>query len=529
MSKGELNTGSMKIDKLRNKIIEGEIKIPPFQRRFVWKKEQVVDLLDSIYNDYPVGSVLLWETNEELSSIRDVGGYNLPESKVEYPINYILDGQQRVTSIFGVFCYDLNQSESSEYDDIFNVYFDLDEKKFIHIEDLDEEHTNLPLKLLFNNYDFNLRVRNYTREKNELAVKIQSIFQNYEIPAITIKKRTKSEVGVIFERINNTGTPLSTLDLMIAWTWKDDYHLKDKFNEIYEVLESRNFGGIKQKIILQCFGAIIKQTTVTKDILELNPEDVRNYTEKLKDSLEQSLDYLYKQFNVLSEDFLPKPQHLIPLTFLFANVKSITREQGLTIKKWFWRTAFSDRYSSGTDKKMDEDIQFFKEIIENNFNQIAKYRSNVNETLFKKQLFLKSNASVRAFLLMLSQKNPKNLINGHYVDTGFALSSYNRKEYHHVFPRAFLKEEYKLENDKINIISNICFLPAVSNKRISDKSPSSYFFNDIPQESYEEILESNLLPTNSKIYEDNNYELFLEERGKLLIKEFQKLSGETLK
>lgn len=79
MTNGELITGPISIDRLRNKIIEGEIKIPPFQRAFVWKKEQITDLMDSIYNDYPVGSVLLWEVNEKLPALRNIGGYKLPD------------------------------------------------------------------------------------------------------------------------------------------------------------------------------------------------------------------------------------------------------------------------------------------------------------------------------------------------------------------------------------------------------------------------------------------------------------------
>ena len=65
--KGEITTGSIKIDRLRNKIIEGNIKIPPFQREFVWKQEQVIELLDSIIKDYPIGSILLWETKALVS------------------------------------------------------------------------------------------------------------------------------------------------------------------------------------------------------------------------------------------------------------------------------------------------------------------------------------------------------------------------------------------------------------------------------------------------------------------------------
>ena len=103
--KGEITTGSIKIDRLRSKIIEGNIKIPPFQREFVWKQEQVIELLDSVIKDYPIGSILLWETKDDLPSKRNIGGFDLPNPTEDYPINYVLDGQQRVTSIFGVFCF----------------------------------------------------------------------------------------------------------------------------------------------------------------------------------------------------------------------------------------------------------------------------------------------------------------------------------------------------------------------------------------------------------------------------------------
>lgn len=96
---------------------------------------------------------------------------------------------------------------------------------------------------------------------------------------MTIKKRNKGEVGTIFERINNTGTPLSALELMIAWTWSEEYHLTEVFEKVYQLLESKSFEDIKEKVILQCFGAIIKKTTVTKDILELSPESIRDNSE----------------------------------------------------------------------------------------------------------------------------------------------------------------------------------------------------------------------------------------------------------
>lgn len=528
--KGELTTSSIRLEKLRNKILDGEIKIPPFQRGFVWEQEQVIDLLDSIYNDYPVGSILLWETTEDLPSARNVGGFVLPDVNAEYPRYYVLDGQQRVTSIFAVFCEDLTQ-EDDDYIaslDLFNIYFDLDSNKFVHQSKLEEDHACLPLRLLFNNYDFNQELSDsskYSRDQHMKAVELQSLFQNYELPLITIKKREKEEVGIIFERINNTGTQLSTLDLMIAWTWKSDYHLKDVFDEIYELLEKKSFGDVKQKIILQCFSAIIKRTTKTSEILKLDPDDVREKTRDLKASLEKSIDYISTQYNVKSEDFLPKSHQIVPLTYLFSKINHLSDEQSSTLSKWFWRTSFSKRYSAGTDEAMDNDLLFFDNILENNFEGISKYQSNISLDFLEKQKLTKSNTNVRSILLLLSQFNPLDLTNGNNIDLGNALSSYNRKEYHHVFPRAYLKGK-GLNTDDINAISNFCFLPASSNKKISDKEPSEYFFNMIPENKVNEILNSNLLPTDLEIYRNNDYFNFIKERAKIFDRAIKEYTGE---
>jgi hypothetical protein len=59
---------------------KGEIKVPQFQRRFVWKEEQAINLLDSIGNNYPVGSLLLWRTTSKLATERDLGEFKLPDT-----------------------------------------------------------------------------------------------------------------------------------------------------------------------------------------------------------------------------------------------------------------------------------------------------------------------------------------------------------------------------------------------------------------------------------------------------------------
>lgn len=526
--KGEITTGSIKIDRLRNKIIEGNIKIPPFQREFVWKQEQVIELLDSIIKDYPIGSILLWETKDDLPSKRNIGGFDLPNPTEDYPINYVLDGQQRVTSIFGVFCYDLENVENEEYDSsLFEIMYDIDEDVFISSSDINVTHINLPLRLIFDNFNFNKFIQDKSLDEDQTnkVVEVQSLFQNYELPLVTIKKRDKTEVGIIFERVNNTGTPLSTLDLMIAWTWIEDFHLKEKFEDIFETLEDKNFGNVKNKVVLQCISAIINQTTKTKHILELNPQDVRDNIDLLKASLEKAIDFLSTQFNCASYDFLPRVQQIVPLTYLFSKTNSLTIEQSNCIKKWFWRTSFSTRYSASTDQKMDDDVEFIDLLLSNDFSGIDKYSTNLNLTQLENLKFSKSNSFVRAFLLLLAQNKPLDLTNGNIVDVGNALSQYNRKQYHHIFPRAFLKNK-GLTNDEINRAVNFCILPATSNRLISDKDPSNYFQNIIPKANLNTILESNLIPIDMDIYTDDDYDRFYQERAEVVFGKIKELGEE---
>ncbi|WP_417871376.1 GmrSD restriction endonuclease domain-containing protein [Winogradskyella sp.] len=526
--KGEITTGSIKIDRLRSKIIEGNIKIPPFQREFVWKQEQVIELLDSIIKDYPIGSILLWETKDDLPSKRNIGGFDLPNPTEDYPINYVLDGQQRVTSIFGVFCYDLENVENEEYDpSIFEILYDINQDTFISSSDINDAHINLPLRLIFDNFNFNkfIQEKNLSEEQTNKVVEVQSLFQNYELPLVTIKKRDKTEVGIIFERVNNTGTPLSTLDLMIAWTWIEDFHLKSKFEDIFETLEDKNFGNVKNKVVLQCISAIINQTTKTKSILELNPQDVRDNMDLLKASLEKAIDFLSTQFNCASYDFLPRVQQIVPLTYLFSRTNSVTIDQSKCLKKWFWRTSFSTRYSASTDQKMDDDVEFINLVLLNDFSGLNKYQTNLNLTQLENLKFSKSNSFVRAFLLLLAQQKPLDLTNGNIVDVGNALSQYNRKQYHHIFPRAFLKDK-GLTNDQINKAVNFCILPATSNRLISDKDPSDYFINIIPQANLDTILESNLVPNEKDIYQNDDYDKFYTERAKVVFEKIKELSDE---
>ena len=518
MAISEITPSAVKIDKLISRVSESDIKIPAFQRHFVWDQEQVIELLDSIYRDYPIGSILLWNSQDKLKATRNICGFSIPDRADSYPVNYVLDGQQRLSTIYAVFSKDRSQSaDSQENADLgtFDIYFDLDSREFRAKGDLIPENRSFPLKVLFDITAFVNVMKDLPEKYHGVVQELHTKFNNYELPIVTITKRSKTEVGIIFERINSTGTKLTTLDLMVAWTWSEDFHLQKQINELLEILESKGFGDLPEKTILQCLSAIIQNSTSTKAILELDPKLVHEQFEKLVASMEKAIDFLATQLNA-SSDFLPHVQHLIPLTFFFSRVNSASSDQTKWLKQWFWKTAFSRRYSAQTDEKMDADIALFEQLLAANSDGLGKYSYTVTADQLIKQKFTKSSPLVRAFLLLLAQNDPVDLGNGALVDLGKALSEYNSKEYHHIFPRAHLKKR-EFPPDKINSLCNFCFLTSDSNKKISGKAPSEYFVSVVPQDKRAAILESNLMPLNKEVYDKNDFETFLKLRSQRVL------------
>lgn len=100
LSQGRLATETPTFADLIAEIKRGSIKIPQFQRKFVWKEPQALKLLDSIANNYPVGSLLMWKTNVKLATERNIGNFKLPKTDDMSPTDYVLDGQQRITVVY---------------------------------------------------------------------------------------------------------------------------------------------------------------------------------------------------------------------------------------------------------------------------------------------------------------------------------------------------------------------------------------------------------------------------------------------
>ncbi|MBW4688014.1 MAG: DUF262 domain-containing protein [Komarekiella atlantica HA4396-MV6] len=519
------------IKDLINDLERGRIRIPSFQRGFVWDPERVSYFIDSIYKGFPFGSILLWRTKNPLRTERNLGPYKLPNNDPEYPIDYVLDGQQRITSIFGIFQNSL-AAEENEETNWTNLFFELNSREsvpFRYLEDPVNYDTNkfFPLKYVFDSP----RYRQITRKLDEkLAIQIDSLvdrFTQATIPIERFETEEKKYVATVFERINRQKVDLGIFDLLSVWNWSEEFDLQEKFQEISEELDQFGFKDIGDDLLLKCCSAVIMNSSKPEAFMELPGSEVRQKFDDIKTGIFRAIDLLKTDLNIFSLKLLPMENILVVLTAFLASPQKqpppIPQEQHQIIKKWFWRSCFSQRYARGGAKITDIDLEEVSKLKNGMSSKLGEFNLSIDSDYFLKNSFNMSSIATKTFILLLAQSKPLNFIQGNNISLENVLSLGNSKEFHHIFPKAYLKSlGDKYTDDQIKCLANFSILSRTDNNKIKDNPPSEYRIK-MPKDS--QVLENIL--TKHFCFTDmfsDDYDSFLKARSELLLKKAEDLS-----
>ncbi|MBH1929620.1 DUF262 domain-containing protein [Serratia rubidaea] len=491
-SLSKITPSSPRLASLLSDVERGNIKIPVFQREYIWTDEQIISLLDSIYKGYPVGSLLMWSTREELKHERNVGGFSLPNTPEDYPVNYILDGQQRLTTLYGVFHSDENTSDA-ELADRFDICFLPDEDIFVHHSAASGKN-KIHLNTILDTTKLLVELPKFNDEQKVKIAKLTESFKDYEFPVVTIRERSNKEVCSIFQRINSSGTPLSNLELLTAWTWSDQFDLRREIDSLLDSLKDKGYEEIDQSMLMRMLSSLICNSVDSDDLVDVEPESLVNGVKVLKNAVSAAVDFLEGQLKVKNIVFLPFPIMMIPIVNFYALIQKPTAIQIKQIRKWFWQCSLTLRYKAGTNRLVLEDLERIKKISRGE-TPFDDHHPSVKSDLFNSSWRINSTAA-KAALCLMAQLRPRSFLTGSEVDLGTVLSSYNARQFHHIYPKAYLASN-GVTFHEANIISNICFLAASENNSISDKSPEDYF-KEIPDEHKEEIFDAALIPSEAR-------------------------------
>lgn len=514
------------ISTLISGINKGEIKVPKFQRKFVWKDDQAIDLLDSIANNYPVGSLLLWRTKERLLAERNIGEFSLPSTDDMEPTDYVLDGQQRLTVIYS--CLGAKETDSG-----FAVVYDLEGEQFLRLPESAKLH-QFPQRKMFNTTQLlNFRAAIQTESKGATYQQrldaLIGAFSDYRLPVVTLKDLSVEEVCPIFERINSSGTRLSTYDLMVAATWNKEFDLNDEVDEIRDALSPKGFGDIDRETVLKCLSAVHLGTIKEQSLMtlrKLSKEDMRTRISTTKESLLKTVDLLSTEFKIYCWEFLSYEAIAVILCYVYAKINHLSPDQVQRARQWFWRAAFGERYKVGGEGFVSNDLKIVYDFIVDAKGHATNFGNPPTVAEWMEIAFRSNVSRSRAFILLLASNHPKNLSNGALIDPAVALSYYNKKQFHHVFPRAYLKRSNTTMND--NLLINICMIAAVGNNTISDSNPNEYLpeCGNALGQAADDVFSSNLLPRPSFFdYSRASYEEFLQARAQLVSASVENLCG----
>jgi hypothetical protein len=514
---------SCSIRQLLDSVSSGSIRIPAFQRGFVWDMDRVAYLMDSIYKKYPFGSLLFWRTKSKLAIERRLGIFELPAPQEDYPVDYVLDGQQRLTSIFSVFQTELEPISDNSWT---GIYFDMEAKEDAQESQfaaLRDEEVVVPkhfsLNVLFDSVKYREATAKCSNEQIKRLDKLQEKFKEVSIPVQILKTEDRPIVAIVFERVNRLGMKLDTLQLLSAWTWNEDFDLLENFRQLKEDLEDFGFSEVAEDsdLILKCASAVLKQVPNPESLLEFSGQEVRSAFPKVRNGILSTIDFMKKQLKVASLKNLPYSGLIIPLCVFFAEpdgkevvYNSLNFEK---LKMWFWRSCFTNRYGHQTKKNIVNDIQEIIKLKNGQANKFGDISCQIHKDFFTDNQFRISNANTKTFVLMLANNNPKSFISGSDINLDKVLQKYNKAEFHHIYPKAYLKK-LMFENDYINCLANFCFLSSSENKKIGSKKPSEYLMYMPQDKTLQDILNSTLCPSN--IFGDT-YPSFIDERVKLLV------------
>jgi hypothetical protein len=359
-------------------------------------------------------------------------------------------------------------------------------------------------------------------ESRKLQNRLDSLIEAltaYKIPVVTLKELTIEEVCPIFERINSSGTRLSTYDLMVAATWSKTFDLNDEANKISLSLEAKGFDDINGDTVVKCLSAVNSSSVNRNDILKLRAikPQMDVLVKKTKQALLRTVDLLTTEFKIYSWDFLPYEALVSILCSIYAEAKSLNSEQTKRVRQWFWRASFSERYRGAADTFISNDIKHVQGYVIDGKGPASTFGEVPSPSLLRKAEFGNQSSRSRAFILALAKHHPRNLTNGAALDTTQALSMYNRKQFHHIYPKAFLNRINS--TNESNSLVNICMLAASENNWIRDRDPHQYLPACIQElgANAEAVFASNLLPSPSTVdYATLDYATFLELRSKVL-------------
>lgn len=494
-------------------VSDGYLQLPALQRKYVWKSTQVRDFFDSLYRQYPTGQLLVWETDDQAQS-RDLSAQGIGSSYRRPQL--LLDGQQRLTSLYAVMTG--AQVEVRDRNKPIDIVFNVSSERFdvataaTHPKSgwisLTRLFTSDPVDLLDE-----LGLPSGSLESKEALRRMYRLtgVKDYRYRVTVLEELGYEEVTNIFVRINSGGTRLSNADLALAQIssrWRDMVNELDLFQQKAKALG----WDLDDSILLRVLSALATNQATLSQLFKsgrdktLTGEKLQEAWQRAKPAMLQAIHFIKQNCLLDRLNMLPTNYVLVPLAVFFDRNREATQQQARDLQRWLYTALIWARYSTSSETNLDQDIKAFgeeqpiKRLIQNIEDRVGPGR-RITERELEDEL---SNSPFMVLAYVLARRNgAKDWFHGVGIGEGQDL------EYHHIFPKALLKNGYSQR--VVNQVANLAFLSQRANARIAASVPESYLATiEVDR------LEAQYVPANRELWGLGRYEDFSRARRELL-------------
>ncbi|MCB9079287.1 MAG: DUF262 domain-containing protein [Anaerolineaceae bacterium] len=564
-----MRTINFTIKDILNRAKSEQFRIPQFQRKFRWQNSQVKLLVDSVARNYPIGSLLMLSQNPEVplrsrpieAEIRDITPDD-NDDEMGTEIYYVLDGQQRLTSIARIF---LNSDPKKNY------YFDLksmlngfereddtawivsrqkgkndpkrkDNNRLLRADvALEQKETDIFVtEYIEDSGDFP-EFQNDKAKAREAAAQIKGIFETirkYQVPIVVLDRDAPLEsVCRIFETINSTGTRLTTFDLAVArfYPSPDLRNLWEKAQEDHSILKEFDVDGERVLQLLSLWNSYEQKTfsePTRSKLLSLSANFITNNWDDAITKLSEA--YKWAKENGATSNTLPTHGLLVSLAaFLavFPNfLKSPTANHMSVLRRWYFAKILQQGAGQAANYKIGLDFDVLVRYAEEDIMPGIPDVKLGAEAL--RRIHRTSDSRYKALHCIMVFTAKEDLFSGNGL--------YTEIEDHHIYPRALGKTE-GFNISELDSIANRILISQNSNRILGDKLPEIYF-GDLQDKAIQtgtegdtnRRLKSCLIPGDVRhltfkiMFSLQNFEIFLNDRANLLLSRVEELIGKSL-
>ena len=578
-----------KLSELLTWVGQGKAQLPEFQRSWVWDDTKICKLIESITSGYPMGAAMFLEGGGDSVRFKCRRFTGVKCSEEVAPDWLVLDGQQRLTTLFQVFMLkkavetrlDTNRDkliyryyyldiekcldpESDRLDAIVSisdkkqVLSDIGRTVVLDLSTPEQEYKHLmfPLNLVFSPNDiddwrFNMEEYYQNESKYRLmfrdfSQKILRPIQEYQMPVIQLTKDTPKEaVCQIFENVNTGGVPLTVFELVTATFAADEYDLRADWNAICASFKDKKLTILKDITGANFLAAMTLLVTYKKsltneaavsckkrDILRLNLDDYKSNHDALVGGFEAAAAFLSHQ-GIYSERDLPYSTQLIPLAAIFAfdNEKKENRSFMLSqnlelLSKWYWCGVFGELYGSANEARFALDITNIFEWIKGGSQPDTVVRANFQPTRLL-SMQTRNSAAYKGVMAMIMQDSPLDFMSGSKMD----IASYLEEEtdIHHIFPQAYCEsQDYPAR--KWNSVVNKTPIYASTNRSIGGRAPSEYIKTMKNKGLSDEMVVAAITShkINYEFLSSDNFDEYFVDRAIKLLNRIEKATGKAI-